>query len=158
MWGSPKANSKYSFVYVLRDRNHRNRFKIGMSGDDPVGRAKHEDWRIYGKKDGLPASIEVVSVWSFLTPDAAYYVEQSIIQLLRCKDYNEIDQNNWFEIDYEDLQFFLKGLETFIAKTQRNAGDVLFQSDARRRDKPYGKFYWAWIKSLGSASVSNPTS
>ena len=33
MWGGPKSNSKYSFVYVLRDLNHPNRFKIGMSDD-----------------------------------------------------------------------------------------------------------------------------
>lgn len=148
MWGSPKSNCKYSFVYVLRDLNHRNRFKIGMSGDNPDRRAKHEDWRIYGKRGGLPASLEVISVWHFLTPDAAYYIEQSIIQLLRSKGYEEIDKNNWFKIDHEDLHFFLNGLKSFIAKTQKNAGEVLFQSDARRRDKPYGKFFRAWITSL----------
>jgi hypothetical protein len=55
MWGGPKSNSRYSFVYVLRDLNHPNRFRTGMS-DDPDQRAKQEDWRLYGKKGGLAAS------------------------------------------------------------------------------------------------------
>lgn len=109
MWGGPKSKSKYSCVYVLRDLNHRNRFKIGMS-DDPDQRAKQEDWRLYGRRGGLPASIEVTtSVWNFVTPHAAYYIEQSIIQLLRSQGYEEIEENNWFEIDHEDLHFFLDG-------------------------------------------------
>src|SRR5258708_22578699 len=158
MWGGPKSNSKYSFVYVCRDLNHPNRFKIGMS-DDPDQRAKQEDWRLYGKMGGLPASIEVTADWNFLTPLGAHYVEQSIIRLLRSQGYKEIDkQYNWFEIDHEDLHFFLQGLKSFIAKTQKNAGDVLFQSDARRTDKPYGNFFWGWIKSLKSTSASNPLS
>ena len=125
----------------------------------PDQRAKKEDWRLYGKKGGLAASIEVTADWNFLTPLGAHYVEQSIIHLLRSHGYKEIDkQYNWFEIDHEDLHFFLKGLKSFIAKTRKNAGDVLFQSDARRKDKPYGKFLWGWIKSLKSSSASNPPS
>jgi len=37
-----------------------------------------------------------------------------------------------------------------IAETQKNAGDVLFQSEARRKDKPYGEYFWNWIRSLRS--------
>ena len=44
MWGGTKSNSKYSFVYVFRDLNHPNRFKIGMSNDPDQG-AKKQDWR-----------------------------------------------------------------------------------------------------------------
>ena|ERR1700730_2796849 len=153
MWGGPKSNSKYSFVYVLRDVNHPNRFKVGMS-DAPDQRAKQEDWRLYGKKGGLPAFIEVMADWNFRTPLAAHYVEQSIIQTLRRQGYKEIDKNyNWFEIDHESLDFFLKGLRSLIAGTQNNAGDVFFQSEARRKDKPYGKFFRNWVKSLKSASA-----
>lgn len=151
MWGGAKSNSKYSFVYVLRDLHHSNRFKIGMS-DNPDQRAKQEDWRLYGKKDGLPAFIEVMADWSFLTALAAHYVEQSIINLLRRQGYKEIDkQYNWFEIDHDSLHFFLEGLKYFIALTQQHAGDVLLQSEARRKDKPYGKYFWNWIKSLKTA-------
>lgn len=154
MWGGPKSNSKYSFVYVLRDLQHPDRFKIGMS-DDPDQRAKKEDWRLYGKKAGLPAIIEVMADWEFLTPHAAHYVEQSIISLLRRKNYKEIDKEyNWFEIDHESLHFFLEGLKSFIAETQKNAGNVLFASEARRKDKPYGKHYWNWVKSLKSATAT----
>jgi len=151
MWGGARSNSKYSFVYVLRDLNYPDRFKIGMS-DDPDQRAKQEDWRLYGKKEGLPAFVEVMADWNFRTPLAAHYVEQSIIRLLRSQAYKEIDKKyNWFEIDHQSLHFFLDGLKSFIAKTQKNAGDVLFQSEARRKDKPYGKYFWNWIKSLKSA-------
>lgn len=153
MWGHPKSNSKYWFVYVLRDRTHLNRFKIGMS-NDPDQRAKQEDWRLYGKISDLPPFIEVMADWHFVTFLAAHYVEQSIIGLLRDQGYEEIDKEfNWFKIDNEDLRFFLNNLKSFIAKTQKNAGDVLFQSDARRKDKPYGKFFRARIKPLGSASA-----
>jgi hypothetical protein len=108
MWGEPKSNSKFSFVYILRDRNHPDRFNIGMS-DDPDRRAKQEDWRLYGKKGDLPAFIEVLADWSFLTPLAAHYVEQSIIRVLRSQAYKEIDKDyNWFEIDQPSLQFFLE--------------------------------------------------
>jgi hypothetical protein len=148
MWGGPKSNTKYSFLYVLRDLSCPNRFKIGMS-DDPDKRAKQEDWRLYGKKDGLPALIEVMADWHFLTPLAAHYVEQSIIRLLRRQGYKEVDKKyNWFEIDRESLLFFLEGLQSFIAETQKNAGDVLFQSDARQKEKPYGKFYFERLNSL----------
>jgi hypothetical protein len=154
MWGGPKSNSKYSFLYVFRDRNYPNRYKIGMS-DDPDKRAKQEDWRLYGKKDGFPAFIEVTADWNFLTPLAAHYVEQSIIHLLRHQGYKEIDKEyNWFEIDHESLHFFLEGLKSFIEETQKNAGDVLFQSDARHKEKPYGKFYLDWINSLKNAQTS----
>src|SRR4051812_10699588 len=119
MWGPPKSKSKYSFVYVLRNLYQPNRFKIGM-GDDPDLRAKQEDYRLYGKKAGLPAAIEVIADWHFVTPRAAHYVEQSIIDLLRCRQYVEVDKNyNWFEIDHESLRFFLEGLESFIAATQK---------------------------------------
>ena len=151
MWGGPKSNSQYSFVYILRDLHHPNRFKIGM-GDDPDRRAKQEDYRLYGKKVGLPAVIEVIADWHFPTPRAAHYVEQSIIELLRRHKYKEVDKDyNWFEIDYESLHFYLEGLKPFIAATQKNAGDVLFVSEARRKDKPYGKYFWKWIASLASA-------
>jgi len=154
MWGGPKSNCKYSFVYVLRDLNHPNRFKIGMS-DDPDQRAKQEDWRLYGKQGRLPTFMEVMADWNFLTPLAAHYVEQSIIRLLRLQGYKEIDKRyNWFEIDHESLCFFLEGLKSFIVETQKNAGDVLFQSDARQKEKPYGKFYRSWINSLKNASAS----
>jgi predicted GIY-YIG superfamily endonuclease len=148
MWGRPKSNSKYSFVYILRDLYHPNRFKIGMS-DDPDRRAKQEDYRLYRKKDGLPAAIEVIADWDFLTARAAHYVEQSIIDLLRRQKYKEIDKKyNWFEIDHESLDFFLQGLKSFIAETQKNAGDVFFASEARRKDKPYGKHFQKWLESL----------
>src|SRR5207249_2388862 len=109
-------------------------------------------YRLYGKKGGLPAFIEVYADWHFLTPLAAHYVEQSIIALLRRQNYKEIDKEyNWFEIDHESLHFFLDGLKSFIAETQKSAGDVFFASQARRKDKPYGKHYWKWISSLKAA-------
>jgi hypothetical protein len=150
MWPSPKQKSKYTFVYILRDLNYPHRFKIGMS-DEPDRRARQEDWRLYGKKAGLSAFIEAIADWHFGTPQAAYYVEQSIIDTLRRMGFQELDKKfNWFEIDPGSLDFVLEGLQPLITATQKHACDVFFSSEARRRDKPYGKYFWKWLKSLNS--------
>jgi hypothetical protein len=48
MWGAPKAEAKYTFLYTLRDLHQPNRFKVGIS-ENPDARAKREDWRLHGK-------------------------------------------------------------------------------------------------------------
>lgn len=83
MWGGPKFNAKYWFVYVLRDLHQPSRFKIGLS-TDPEQRAKQEDRRLYGKMDGLPPFIEIMAVWHFSTFLAARITLSS--QLLACSE------------------------------------------------------------------------
>jgi hypothetical protein len=59
-----------------------------------------------------------------------------------------VDINDWFGIDAESLEFILEAAEQTIANTQRTEADILLQSQARRKDKPYGQHVKAWVEKL----------
>lgn len=141
------AKSQYYFVYVLKELCHQNEFKVGFSAD-PELRVKDEDRRRHGKFQGLPKFVELYRVWRFESENSARFIEQCLIDMLDRTNFKRVDINDWFEIDAESLEFILEAAKRTIASTQRTETDILMQSQARRKDKPYGQHMKANLDKL----------
>ena len=122
-------------AYIARDKT-KERFKVGMTGNDLNVRRKAICYDEYGRRSH--DKIEMMHSWRFEDFFSAFYVEQTTIELLKLLGY-ERRPGDWFAIDFHsiwevihvisDVAYHISGWETF---------NFCDSCNARRPSKRYG--------------------
>jgi hypothetical protein len=92
----PTWKSGLHQVYIARDKQE-NWFKIGMTSKDLEYYRKRLCERVYGRRS--QEKIEICCDWLFADFWAAWYIEQTAIELIERMEFARVRPGDWFSID-----------------------------------------------------------
>lgn len=124
-------------VYIFHDPT-RSRFKVGESRD-PIARRRTVAREVLSWSER--PKLSEYRRWTFENYYAGIHVEQAAMSLLKQLGFSPVREPDWFEVDQPTMDAVILSIDELAnAINQWQKINSFPETDARRKDKPYGQY------------------